>query len=307
MQPRDKPLSKKNALKVAWFERGAAALDAVVGPHLDAAFGPTRAPRYMCPLCRRFFVRSFLFTGKSHDRLTIEDVQPKKLGGRPLVLTCGRCNHTAGRRLDSNASSREQLRHALSDRAGNPRPVTLSIDEIEVDGTYEVGAAETRIIKIAKGQVDACEAFLSAVFDGPRFRQFRMTFHDTFRGRWADISWLRAAYLAWFAVLGYGIVFDPARDAVRQQIKEPKVERLRGYISCDEEHRDFSDRWLIRVLEPAELRALGIRVGPYTVLIPEDGDNEFFDRIRQIKGKPVPMKMEAFTWPDGPSFGVDAR
>jgi hypothetical protein len=79
-------------LREQWFEWGAAALTrATRGVVTD---------RYRCPLCLKDFKRE---DAKSGDALTLEDVPPANMGGKPLVLTCRRCNSSAGAALDSHA------------------------------------------------------------------------------------------------------------------------------------------------------------------------------------------------------------
>jgi hypothetical protein len=56
-------------------------------------------PFYVCPLC--------LFAGseKALDAgwLSREDVPPKALGGKKIVLTCAPCNNRAGHEIDWHA------------------------------------------------------------------------------------------------------------------------------------------------------------------------------------------------------------
>ena len=67
---------------------------------------PNIPKSYICPLCIR------LFTEKDLDQavkncLTLEDIPPKSLGGKPILLTCKECNNESGTKLD------EQLRKKL--------------------------------------------------------------------------------------------------------------------------------------------------------------------------------------------------
>ena len=86
------------------FVEGAAALRR----HLAAIGRPDALPptgeHYVCPCCMRVHGHEAL----SNGMLTIEDVPPKSVGGRWLVLTCKQCNSTAGTRLDEQARLREE-------------------------------------------------------------------------------------------------------------------------------------------------------------------------------------------------------
>ncbi len=59
---------------------------------------------YVCPLCHQFFNIDSL-NQNSLNPLTLEDIPPKKVGGRPLVLTCKECNNKSGLSLDHHISS----------------------------------------------------------------------------------------------------------------------------------------------------------------------------------------------------------
>jgi hypothetical protein len=74
---------------------------------------PPTGEYYVCPCCMRVHGREALSDGA----LTIEDVPPKSVGGRRLVLTCKQCNSTAGTRLDEQARLREEQLDFLTGRA----------------------------------------------------------------------------------------------------------------------------------------------------------------------------------------------
>ena len=56
---------------------------------------------YICPICELLFQEESLNQNSSNP-LTLEDVPPKKLGGKPIILTCKNCNNKlGGTKLDS--------------------------------------------------------------------------------------------------------------------------------------------------------------------------------------------------------------
>jgi hypothetical protein len=58
---------------------------------------------YICPICNQIFSSELLIqTDDNLNPLTLEDVPPKKLGGKPILLTCKNCNNEiGGKKLDS--------------------------------------------------------------------------------------------------------------------------------------------------------------------------------------------------------------
>ena len=64
-------------------------------PHLRLPHNQT----FICPVCLNPFSVDDLDTTKE-NHLTLEDVPPKSLGGKPTILTCKVCNNTAGQQID---------------------------------------------------------------------------------------------------------------------------------------------------------------------------------------------------------------
>jgi hypothetical protein len=303
-------LTRGQRRRLRLFELGSRALEARYARLLDEQFGTPRPPAYVCPLCFRVLGREAVLanaTSQTTAILTAEDVPPKSLGGRPLVLTCGPCNHSSGRRLDANARAREHVRTLLYGKPAEPRPITLSIENTSVRGSYFVDEQGNHVFRLAAepaaNRVGASSGFTTAVFGGAQPRAFQMRFMDQYHERFYQLSWLRTAYLAWFAVLGYPFILDPALRKVREQIVDPIKALLSGFLSEDSPERPLTDRVLFLVREPSELRSVGIRVGPYTVLLPRPGDLEFYSRVKNLPGKPIAFQADGLAWPYEPTFG----
>jgi hypothetical protein len=99
--------------KLSWFARGAAELrDCFERRGLG-----DRLPEgdwYMCPCCPTLHDQESVLDGS----LTAEDVPPKSVGGRKILLTCRGCNNTAGEELDHHAAKRQVIEDFMS-RAEN--------------------------------------------------------------------------------------------------------------------------------------------------------------------------------------------
>ena len=68
---------------------------------LNGCFTEVHEPIYICPLCKELFIEECL--DQTFDNpLTLEDIPPVKLGGKPLILTCKKCNNSAGTKLDKS-------------------------------------------------------------------------------------------------------------------------------------------------------------------------------------------------------------
>lgn len=189
--------------------------------------------QYVCPLCQSRFEREAL----DNDELTLEHVPPEAVGGTPIILTCKRCNNTAGHTIDAEAASREALQdfqrmmlHAevgATGRAvitwGNER---LTVDvEVDRDGTTgfkvlgnlndpaKVRAATEYMQRLAaEGRTDGY------TFQVISFRRFNL--------RLARVSDLRSAFLLCVAKLGYSYGFNTTPRDVLKQIISPDVSML---------------------------------------------------------------------------------
>lgn len=73
----------------AWFDLGAEAIARVL---------PGYPRSSVCPWCLTGFLPAALDLGS----LTRDHAPPRSLGGAPLVLTCRKCNNSAGSRLNAH-------------------------------------------------------------------------------------------------------------------------------------------------------------------------------------------------------------
>jgi hypothetical protein len=88
-RPGPKRIRIRRETKERWFRNGTEAL--------VSAFPRAAGVGYVCPLC--------LGASQSIEAFTVEDVPPRKVGGRPLVLTCKPCNDYGGSELDVHWSN----------------------------------------------------------------------------------------------------------------------------------------------------------------------------------------------------------
>ena len=70
-----------------------------VKQHPSISFHPDFTNGYICPLCFDVFFEKDLQQTVANP-LTIEDIPPSSLGGKPLMLTCKSCNSRSGHQLD---------------------------------------------------------------------------------------------------------------------------------------------------------------------------------------------------------------
>jgi hypothetical protein len=195
-------------------------------------------------------------------QLTVEHVPGRAVGGKPMVLTCGPCNHGAGHRLDAHVATADRLRRhkaGMADLRGlrgafeveGKQPVnarfTLTADTVAPTIDYRQNDPEAWRSLLEHMQQLAPDATLNG----------RMTiFPPRTDNAAAKAGWLRAAYLCAFAAFGYRYLLDSALAPVRQQIEHPGGD-LAGF---GVNNADAVDRpQLVVIRRPLELRAVLVR------------------------------------------------
>lgn len=258
---------------------------------------------YVCPVCVRPFSRSAVAT----RQLTVEHVPPECFGGRALLLTCKKCNNTAGSLFDAHAERKESVEEVLLGIRERVQNVKFTVAGVKVNAELNArpGAFDVRIPPGINrpGTEEKLQAVLSkGTAIDVEFEE------DKYADLGAKISWLRSGYLLLFAVFGYGPVFDAALDIVRRQILEPSTALMRAFTIELPKRLSWADRKLIKVLEPAQSKCWAVQFGRYLVVFPLAGDRQFYQRLgRKMAGRQGTIRGESFEWPDRPFPGLDVQ
>jgi hypothetical protein len=176
-------------------------------------------PVYLCPLCECPISKEDFLA----EALTAEDVPPTSVGGKKIVLTCQRCNNDQGSKIDSHLPKRE---HHVDLETG-ARTIPRKVGDIyypTVEGYHIAGDLVVKgRIWISPGgfgfeYVPAWNnhtrhaEYLEASRDIPW--RFRIT--PGYVIAMADLSRVRAAYLATFAVFGWSHILRPTYAYLRE-------------------------------------------------------------------------------------------
>lgn len=291
-------------LRERWFDWGAAAL-------ARATRGAV-TNRYRCPLCLKDFRRADATSG---DALTIEDVPPANMGGKPLVLTCRTCNSTAGGSLDSHAG-----RLHAAKRFAAEDPTVFIPGVMRPEGKHlnvDIGhGANGELLFLGKpgghdGAPAAFERLLEALMRGEE-REFRFELRAGYDPRRVTLSMMRAAYLATFATLGYWYVYGHSEtERLRAQLRAPDVRIISPTVV--KTPSTLARRGLMLVNRPGALDGtIAVTIDDGTVLLPGwPADDWTFERLTNDL---VRMATSAETagfgggelpWPRHPDFAVE--
>jgi hypothetical protein len=296
-----------------WFDEGASALRLVLERQGRGHQLPSADDYYACPCCLGVYPREAV----AARALTIEDVPPKVLGGRPMLLTCGKCNSGSGTNFDAHAAQK-----AIADAfvRGDVTPkvrATSYIDGIPLRGTAQSTEDGISLVGVPKQNDPEVEAVYMRAMDslakeGGVSPRFSFTVHTRFDEARARLSLIRASYLAAFAGLGWSYILRSVMQPIRDQLSSPDAQLLETYIFRDPDSPN-STRRILLVDDPDELRCVAVMLGEYSVFLPAwwnprtwDELAEAFCRRREpgdrlnltLRGKEVP-------WPKGPMYLFD--
>ena len=227
-----------------------------------AALVGFNAGEYPCPICSEIFTKSDLIS----NRLTEEHVPPKFKGGKVLLLTCAKCNNSAGSKLEAHLK-RQQEQHnqanaILSGSDTEGGHVVLSVGGFRVNASLSYPNGK-RHFSIQNNFNDPTEIlnFKEAMRQFQAGSKLNVTSKFRYNMHMAKLADLKSCFLILVAKLGYTFAFSPTGDVLRRLILEasatdiplhyfyPKSSSFFNGILADRENRCFvvslSDRYAV--------------------------------------------------------------
>lgn len=299
--------------RLRWFDEGAAALRRVVDKAGHGDDLPASADCYACPCCLGLYDREAV----ASRILTLEDVPPKALGGRPMLLTCKACNNEAGSKLDADAAMQavgDSMARGVD--AGQWVKAISYADGLPLRGRARMTDAGLLFEGVPRQNPPAaCAAFdaaLAAHRVGNGASDLSITVHTGFEDGRARLSLIRAAYLAAFAGLGWTYILQPALRPVREQLRSPEQQILKPYLFRDP-NAPRSQRGMMIVYDPPELAAVAVTIGEFTVFLPGLSQDDDWERVAASFARhtgpddrlEISLHGKAVAWPTSPTFFLD--
>jgi hypothetical protein len=141
----------------------------------------------------------------------------------------------------------------------------------------------------------------------PSGEEFRFNLHfPSFSAPRAATGWLRAAYLVFFATLGYRFIFRPELDIVREKIRQPDTCTLDRFRVMHP-RRSFEPS-VVRVDRPEEFSSYAMLYRHTVVLLPRYNDHLLYERLAVAKESTVTWSGKQYPWPrTGPTFLHDEK
>ncbi len=186
---------------------------------------------YICPLCTRHFTIMDLDQALNNC-LTLEDVPPESLGGKPLTLTCKECNNSAGSDLDEELRKKLLTHEFLEGVTGAIVDARIKLDgELPVYGTLSRrngGGLNVHLYRKgpnAAPQRSQCIPRVLEHLENKKLQEVQFN-SKPYKHRNAEVALLRIAYLTAFCTFGYGFLFNENLGLIREQIQKPNEEIL---------------------------------------------------------------------------------
>jgi hypothetical protein len=240
---------------------------------------------------------------------TVEHVPPESVGGRPLILTCRRCNETAGSGVDWHWSNFSDVEGFVTGRLPEPVTVNLTYEGLKVvaEVSNEGGGYVLKVVERAS-RPDNIQQFQqlvkTAIEAGERPSAFNVQMHkSTYRERLLRVSVMRAAYLTGVAAAGYRVIrfWNPIRMQILNFQNEDSA--LSGLIRY--EHAQPADRRILaEIKSPNDIRCIYVGLGRWTVFLPLATDSILY-RSHELAGRGIELFGIGFVWPLEPSFGME--
>lgn len=253
---------------------------------------------YVCPICLRGF--------EGLDDLTEEHVPPKSIGGKVLCLTCRECNCGAGHAVDAHVNT-EKLSQSFLATDGLVRRAKIIVGGVAANIDLRRDENGTHM-QVLGGENDpkAVEGLQSALGRIQSGGSLDLRDGVSYSRRKADVGYLRSAYLAAFAKLGYTYILRPPLDRVRQQIQDPTCRALptvRVYAA------DFGATGWAFLLFYEPIACLAAKIRDSVVCLPlPDGDDLFYEELTTLRASGTRLTWRAsgsIRWPDRFELALD--
>jgi len=174
---------------------------------------------YLCPICFNFFNKCSS-NQEGQNYLTFEHLPPKKLGGKPDILTCRNCNGLHS--LNDRELSREVklLSFLRNDVGSKLRDIDIQAGDKRFRTTIEK-EADSKLKFTLKNQTELLQ--LVELINNEKDFKFG---GDKADPRSVQLAILKSAYLLAFKKFGYGYILHSSFNPIREQLLNPNTEVL---------------------------------------------------------------------------------
>ena len=200
-----------------------------VGYHdSNGEFKEVKKP-YICPICGLLFQEESL-DQKSPNPLTLEDVPPKKLGGKPIILTCKNCNNKlGGTKLDAKLIWDLEIDPFLKRKPESKIKAYYEINKrTKVKGELEFVKEKKYGLHFNPKSNPNLKQELDFLVQNWNNSTIRFTIQAPNK-RIVHLALLRLAYLQMVAKFGYGYYLNDSARKIREQLVNTELDIIPNF------------------------------------------------------------------------------
>jgi hypothetical protein len=228
--------------------------DAKIGYEDDNGVFNEPEYKYICPICSKLYILGSL-DQKTENPLTLEDVPPKKLGGKPIILTCKSCNNNSGNMLDSKLKWHLEIEPFLKKETNS-----------KINAYYEINKrtkVKGQLVYVQKGKYGLhfnlnSNPNLNRELDYFVKNWDKSTIRFTFQmpnQKKVLLALLRIAHLKMFAEFGYGYFLNPSINTISNQLHDPNLDIISNFDIPIFDSVTDQKEGIYFVISPKELRS----------------------------------------------------
>ena len=267
---------------------------------------------YYCPICGAGYPESSAITGID---LTLEDVPPKSVGGKPILLTCRKCNSSAGHKIDVCTASKRKFEKFERVLCGHEKTtitsVTLSMANVDIvtsictERGFDVMPVPNANSPTAMENYK--EHLRNLAANNAKGFEFKLSMTQKYDHRFYKLSQLKSAFLLMFSWLGYRYAFDSCLELVRRQIREPEKDIL-GTRFWIEGNESTPSKKVMFLRNP--LPAFLVSFDRFAIVLPSlESPADIYNTLPSYwkKGQRVNIEAQVLldTWPDRLQMKLD--
>lgn len=177
-----------------------------------------RKDEYICPICLRGFRKHEI------NKLSLEDVPQKAVGGKKIAITCKECNNTQGNTIDYHLINFIDFIERRQFLIGSDRKIVIGElnDDNPINASIRVNDSNDIDLLIPNNYYKSKEYLerLNLMVKGKQlWAQDKPLKIDK---RFVSTAIIKNAYITLFSKTGYTFLLDDYYDRLRLHIKDPE-------------------------------------------------------------------------------------
>ena len=266
---------------------------------------------YFCPICGKGYPEDAAYSG---ELLTLEDVPPRNMGGKGLLLTCRTCNSDAGRKLDYHIKNQTELNtlgQILTGQSKEQETTANLIINCEKYPAIIKKEGKTTAIRLKPNdpeKIDMLKDHMMALSESNNWDGYEFKIDKTVKldHRLLKLAFLKSGFLLITAMLGYRYAFDKRLSIVREQLQNPEEDSLGTCFWIQPGKDILPKRRIILVTAPLPLFLVTYDTG--AVILPNPSSPiDLYEVVKKNwkKGQSINFTGEEYRWPEKPVMALD--